>query len=239
MNINEFNDKLPQTSNKVISILSGGLDSTILTYALVNKYGNNNVIALTFNYNQRHNIELEKAKITCEKLNIKQHLIDLSFFGDIVKDSTSLIKNSSMKVQDVIETLGLPQSNQYVPNRNMMMLSIAVAVAEANNASKVFYGAQSFDTIGFWDCSQQFLNAINNVILLNREHSIEIVAPFIGLNKTNEILLGQELNVPFEDTWTCYNPTDDNKACKKCSSCSERLDAFKKANITDPINYKE
>jgi 7-cyano-7-deazaguanine synthase len=224
-----------QDGKKCVSILSGGLDSTILTYALVDRYGRDMVHAITFDYNQKHRVELEKAAITTEKLGIRHKVLAIPFLGEINKDFSSLSAGGSISVQTIEETLGLPQPSQYVANRNSILINIAVSYAETIGADKVFYGAQSHDIAGFWDCTQAFIDTLNNTYSLNREHLIKVYAPFINMWKDAEIKWGLKLKVPFEDTWTCYNGGD--KACGKCPACAERRAAFAKAGIFDPVEY--
>ena len=126
--------KLPETNKNVISILSGGLDSTILTYMLSNKYGNDKVIALSFNYGQRHSNELEKAKLTCDKLNIKHQIIDISFLNDIVKNVCALGKDTDLKLPEIKDVLGDPQSLNYVPFRNLIFTSLALLIPLEGNS---------------------------------------------------------------------------------------------------------
>lgn len=244
MNLQEFLDKLPNTNKKVVSIFSGGLDSTVLTYALVKKYGKENVIALSYQYRQKHQIELECSKYTANKLGIKQKFIDISFLGEINKDFSSLANDSSIETPDGKEVIEEKQSSNYIANRNSILINIAVSFAETVDAEYVFYGAQSNDYAGFWDCTTDFVNSLNNTFKLNREHTIQVVAPFMGLWKEDEIKLGVDLDVDFTTAWTCYNPQREEvmvdgkkghylKPCKKCLSCVERMEAFNKAGVED------
>ena len=228
---------LPDHNSKNIVILSGGLDSTILTYVLVNKYGRDNVIALCFNYNQRHKIELERAKTTIDKLEIKSNIIDINFFGDLVKNVSSLAKESTIETPNIKEVLGDPQPVTYVPYRNLLFLTLALSFAESNFASKIFIGVQSCDLYNYWDTTQQFISYVNNVSMLNRKNPIKIEAPFVNFTKKEEILLGKTLGVDFKDTHTCYNPDDNNRSCGICPSCSERIKNFIDVGIKDPIEY--
>jgi 7-cyano-7-deazaguanine synthase len=223
--------------NKVIC-LSGGLDSTILTYKLVDEFGPDKVKALTFQYGQRHDIEIQKAKITCEKLQVEQKIIDITFLGDLVSSVSSLAKNSEIKMPTIKEILGHPQPVTYVPFRNMIFLSLALSFAESNEADSVYISSQQQDLYAYYDNSQEFIEGINNICKLNRLHDIKVITPFIYLSKTDEILIGQKLNVPFEDSWTCYSgPNESDEACSTCPSCSERIQAFIKAKIPDKIKY--
>lgn len=225
---------------KVISILSGGLDSTILTYKLVEEYGKDNVIALSYFYNQKHSIELEKAKITCKKLQITHEILDISFLSGFLKNSSSLVKNSNLEVPTIEEVIGHPQPITYVPFRNLLFQSLSLAFAESIGVKKVFIGLQEHDLYSYWDTTEEFIKKVNSICELNRMNLISIETPFIRMSKYDEILLGKELNVNFEDTWTCYNPIEKNSeifACGICPSCSERLMNFQKAGLEDRLKY--
>lgn len=221
-------------------VLSGGLDSTILTYKLVSEYSKENVIALSFDYNQRHSIELEKSKITCKKLNIRQEIIDISFISKLISNTTSLVKDSNIETPNIEEVLGNPQPVTYVPFRNLIFQSISLSFAESNNCDSIYLGLQEHDLYSYWDTTEEFIDSINNISILNRMNYIKIETPFIRMSKYDEILIGEKLNVPFEDTWTCYNPIYTNNnilACGKCPSCSERIMNFNKAGIEDKLKY--
>lgn len=244
MNLQEFLDKLPNTDKPVVSIFSGGLDSTVMTYALVKKYGADKVHTLSYHYRQKHSVELQCVKHTTEELGISSKLLDISFLGEINKNFSNLAKDSSIETPDGNEVLEEKQSTNYVANRNAILINIAVSYAETIGAEYVFYGAQSNDYAGFWDCTPEFVDSLNKTFELNREHKIQVVAPFLGMWKEDEIKLGVELGVDFVWAWTCYDPQIEKKStdgvmrtyvvpCKKCLSCVERMDAFKKAGVRD------
>lgn len=222
---------------KKISILSGGLDSTVLTYELVKLYGRENVIALSFNYGQRHSIELEMAKKTCKYLNIQHKIIDISFIGDIISNVCALSDEKKIDIPTIQAVIGDPQPPTYVPYRNMLLCSMGFTFAESNNADMVFMGLQSIDSYGYWDTSSYFIEYINKVSSLNRKNSVKLVAPYINYKKYEEILIGIGLGVKFENTWSCYKGEYDNGACGVCPTCSERIMNFCKAGIPDPIKY--
>lgn len=221
-----------------IAVLSGGLDSTILTYKMVKDFGKENVIALTYNYGQRHNIEVKRAEVTGNCLGIKHQIIDISFLGKIIENVSALSNSKKVEVPNIKDVLGDPQPPTYVPFRNQILLSIALAFAESNNADEVYYGAVGVDEYGYWDTTTYFLNALNAVADLNRLHKIQIKAPFISLKKVDEIKLGIEIGVPFEHTWSCYTGDAEKGACGICPTCSERIMNFMKAGIKDPIKYQ-
>lgn len=232
-------ETLPQLTpgKRVVSVLSGGLDSTIVTYTLVEKYGKDNVIALSFNYGQRQSIELYKAKTTCEKLGIGHHIIDISFLGTVVEKVSALSATGNVAMPTIEEVLGDPTPPTYVPYRNQILFSVALAFAESNNASFIFNGLQAHDEYSYWDTTQEFVKRMNGVSELNRKELIKIISPFVTFSKKDEIEVGTELNVPWMDTWTCYSGEQGEGACGKCPSCSERIMNFAKAGIVDPIKY--
>lgn len=222
---------------KVVSVLSGGLDSTILTYLLVHKYGAENVFALTYNYGQRHSVEIEKAQLTTSKLGIAHRIIDISFLGDIVAPVSALSAKTDVQMPTIKDVLGHPQPPTYVPYRNLILNSLALSFAESNSCEAVFTGLQSQDQYAYWDTSEAFVASLNAVSKLNRQNLISIQAPFYAMSKAQEIAIGKELGVPFEDTSTCYNPSEEGAACGKCPSCAERIMNFMKAGLKDPVPY--
>lgn len=239
--LNTVVKKLPFITGNVICILSGGLDSTILLYLLKHAYGDN-VIAVSYNYGQRHSCELKHAKLTCEITNTPHKIIDISFFGDIISPVSALSGKKEVDVPNIKDVLGEPQPVTYVPFRNALFSCLTLSVAESNNAEFVFMGLQAHDLYMYWDTTPEFIEAINNVAKLNREHLIQVQAPFVEFSKKQEIELGMELNVPFENTWTCYDPIYDSVgdaiACGRCPSCAERIKNFMDAGVVDPIPYK-
>lgn len=229
---------IKKQKNKIV-VLSGGLDSTILTYYLVKKYKKENIIALTFNYNQKHKYEINKAKITCKKLKIRHSILNISFLSQIIKNVSSLSLNSNIQVPNIKDVLGEPQPSSYVPFRNLIFTSLALSVAESNNANKIYLGLQSHDLYNYWDTSEDFLESLNNISLLNRKNLIKIKAPFVNFSKKEEIILATKLKVPFEDTITCYDFNKNKVSCGVCPSCSERIKNFIDAKIKDPIKYRK
>jgi 7-cyano-7-deazaguanine synthase len=239
MNLNEALSVLPETDKNVVSVLSGGLDSTIMTYILRKKYGSGRVFALSFNYGQKQKIELEKAKMTCDHLGIPHKVLDLNILGDIVKEVSANIGGSTVEMPNIKDVLGDPQPKTYVPFRNMILNSLAFSFAESNKATHVFTGLQVTDAYGYWDTTQKFVDTMNAVADQNRTHKVKLIAPFSGLSKYDELMISKELDTPvvFQFTLTCYNPNDKNESCGVCPSCSERIQSFRKAKMKDPIPY--
>lgn len=221
-------------NNKCVIPLSGGLDSSVILRWASSE--GKEIHALTFDYGQRHG----KKERSCATVNAVESaktwkVIDLSFFKDIV--TTSSLTNDEISVAKTQETLGDPQTVNYVPNRNMMLLSICTSYAESIGASTVYHGAALVDSqAGYWDGSIEFLHAINNINSLNRRDRIEIVAPLITKSKKDIIELGVNVGLDFAKTWTCYEGKDH--ACGHCPACSSRIKGFIDAGYIDPISYE-
>ena len=221
--------------NKVIVPVSGGIDSTVLLHHAVKSGDFDEVHAISFNYGQRHDKELHCAWHTANNLDVNYKLIPLGFFREV---NTSSLTNKDIDVAKTRDVLGDAQTVNYVPFRNQMMLSICCAIAESLDANTVFHGAAQVDTqAGYWDGSEEFLEAINSLTSLNRKHRINIEAPLIEKSKKEIIKWGHELDVDFENTWTCYEGKE--KACGECTACSSRLQGFIDAGIKDPIEYSQ
>ena len=241
--------------SKVVVSLSGGLDSTVLLYLMKEKFGKENVYALSFNYNQRHDVELHQAITTCKRLGIQHKVIDISFMGEIAAGVSAMVKGS-VETPTMEDVLGEPQPVTYMPNRNMILASLTAGFAESVGADGLALGIQKIDSYSYWDTTPEFYEAVEAVLSLNRKHPITFVAPFLNLSKIEEIELGVELGVEFGETWTCYNPVVEEVAatytkepaggrnpvrhykyepCGTCPSCYERANAFAKADVIDPV----
>lgn len=238
MNLSEALGLLPDTDQNVVSVLSGGLDSTIMTYILVKKYGEDKVFALSYDYGQKQRREISLATNTCEYLGIPHHILDLHILGNIVKDVSANIGGSDVAMPTIKDVLGDPQPKTYVPFRNMILNSIAFSFAESHKASHVFTGLQVHDEYGYWDTTQKFVDAMNAVAVQNRTHKVKLEAPFSHLSKYQEILIAEEMgDVHYNLTMTCYNPDALDRSCGVCPSCAERIQNFARAGIKDPIQY--
>ena len=238
MNLQQALDKLPNTDQNVVSVLSGGLDSTIMTYILVAKYGKDRVFALSYDYGQKQKIELDMARRTCMHLGISHKILDLGILGEIVKNVSANIGGTDVAMPTIKDVLGDPQPKTYVPFRNMILNALAFSYAEANKASHVFTGLQVHDEYGYWDTTQKFVDCMNAVADQNRTHKVKMEAPFSQLSKYDELKIANELSgVKLEYTLTCYNPDEQGRSCGICPSCSERIQNFIKAGMRDPIPY--
>jgi 7-cyano-7-deazaguanine synthase len=224
---------------KAVCLISGGLDSAVSAYIAKNE--GYNIYGLTLNYGQRHSREIESAKEIVKSLKAKKHiLLDLElskFKGSSLTDS-----NINIEINKKIKDIGKKIPSTYVPARNTIFLSIALAFAESINSNSIFIGATSTDYSGYPDCRPEFFDAFQKMADIATKKSIEgeriqIKTPLLYLSKKDIILKGTELNVPFEKTWSCYK--GHKFACGKCDSCLLRLRGFKEANIVDPIKYEK
>lgn len=240
MNLTEAYDALPDTDKNVLSVMSGGLDSGIMTMVLAKKYGPERVFAVSYDYGQKQRAELQKAKELCGLLGVGHKILDLSILGDIAKPISANIGGSDVAMPTIQDVLGDPQPKTYVPFRNLILLSLTMAQAEASDCSHVFTGLQIHDEYGYWDTSQLFVDSLNAVAAQNRTHKVEIMAPFSHLSKMQEIKICMEMGMQhyLGTTLTCYDPNEKDESCGVCPSCSERIQNFAMAGIEDPIPYR-
>ena len=220
-----------------VCLLSGGLDSaTSLAYARRQGF---ECFALSFDYQQRHRVELEAAGKVAASLGAKQHLtlpIDLRLFGGSAL--TSEIEVPKTGVSD-----GIPVT--YVPARNTIFLALALAWAEVLGASDIFIGVNAIDYSGYPDCRPEFIAAFERMANLATKAGVEgrtriqIHTPLIKLSKSEIIKLGRELGVDFGLTHSCYDPDDCGRPCGLCDSCRLRLKGFADAGLHDPLQYPQ
>lgn len=224
-----------------IVILSGGMDSTTLLHYVAAKTREagkspHSILAVSFDYGQRLAKELECAKHQTHLLNIEHLVIDIKPLAAQMF-LRSALTDSSIPVPNVQAVMGDPQPVTYVPNRNLLFLEIATAIAESNGAKAVFYGAQKHDVYGYWDTTPDFLHAVRLVHALNRKNHVAVEAPFVEYSKADILRLDEDmgLGIDYNATWSCYNGME--AACGKCATCAERIAAFKKVHRIDPIPY--
>jgi len=219
----------------VVILASGGLDSTV-TAALAKREGYE-LNLLTIDYGQRHRFEIECAKKIAAWLGVRDHKIlqlDLGIFGGSAL--TDMIPVPTDRLSHEREH-GIPST--YVPARNTIFLSLALAYAEVLNATKIFFGANIRDYSGYPDCRPEFIQAFMEVAKqgtrLGQEGTpVEVVAPLLFMTKREIITKGQELQVPFALTSSCYQPGPDHRPCGHCDSCLIRQEGFQEAQISDP-----
>lgn len=229
------------TDNKAVVLLSGGLDSTtVLSIARREGYL---VYALSFDYGQNHKIELEAAARIAKHFRVERHVIakvDLRSFGGSALTSDAPVPKN--RLPDEIST-GVPIT--YVPARNTVFLSLALAWAETLGATDIFIGVNALDYSGYPDCRPEFIEAFERVANLgtkigSEEHRrIRIHTPLIAMSKQQIIETGLALGVDYSQTVTCYDPGPDGCACGTCDACQLRLKGFSEAGQTDPIKYRD
>jgi len=215
---------------RAVVVLSGGMDSVTLLYDVIAR--GFETYAISFNYGQKHKKELDCARATCEKLGVDYKIVDLSVLNQVAPSALT---------RDDVE---VPEGNYedenmkltVVPNRNMVLISLATSYAIGLKATKIFYGAHAGDHAIYPDCRPEFVSKLADVIAIADWSSVELRAPYLQMDKGDIAIRGKELGVDYSLTWTCYK--GGLKACGKCGSCTERLEAFEKAGIKDPINYE-
>lgn len=230
--------RLPMTATttikkKAVLIYSGGMDSfTLLHHILASGLERGDVAALTFNYGQKHVKEVEYAKHVCTELGIEHKIVDISAINSLLGGSSLTddiaIPEGHYEAENMKSTV--------VPNRNMILLSLAIAYAVSLEADTVYYGAHSGDHAIYPDCRPEFVQKMDKVSRIANYQSVAINTPFVALSKIDILSRGIELGLDYTHTWTCYNGRD--KACGQCGACTERLEAFKHNNLIDPIPYE-
>jgi len=217
---------------QVVAVYSGGMDSTVLLYELL--ANGCDVKAIGFHYGQRHSVELQAAKKIVDLLpGVAFEVIDLSGLGPLIAGQSSQL-NSQVAVPDGHYTEESMKAT-VVPNRNMIMLAVAVAHAISIDFDAVAYGAHAGDHTIYPDCRSEFVDAMKTVIGLCDWKSIELLTPFIQSSKADIAALGNTLSVPFASTWSCYKGGDVH--CGTCGTCVERREAFALAKLVDPTKY--
>ena len=216
---------------KILQIYSGGMDSTALLYAFIEQ--GHTIETIWFDYGQKHKKESLYGKKICDKLKIPFNTVNLTELNSFLSNSSLSgdmeIPNSHYEDSSAISTI--------VPNRNMMMLSIATAKAINDKMDAIAFGCHYGDRKVYPDCRLEFTQALQTAISLADRHMVKLLTPVIDISKAEIVTLGQKLNVPWQETWTCYKGKE--KHCGQCPTCIERREAFYLANIKDPTEYQE
>lgn len=222
---------------KALVLFSGGVDSATCLGIAVDKYGAEEVLALSVYYGQKHSKEIEAAEKIAEYYGVKWRTLDLALiFAD---SACSLLKGSSEEIpkesyaEQLTHTEGSPVST-YVPFRNGLFLASAASIALSNGCEVIYYGAHSDDAAGnaYPDCSSEFNEAISRAVYLGSGNVLKIKAPFVGMTKAQVVREGLRIGVPYELTWSCYEGGD--KPCGMCGTCRDRMAAFKANGVADP-----
>jgi 7-cyano-7-deazaguanine synthase len=227
------------TSSRAVVLLSGGLDSTT-TLALARRDGFA-LYALSFRYGQRHAIEVDRARRIAQHFAVADHKIvdiDLRLFGGSAL--TADIDVPKARSNEEIST-GIPIT--YVPARNTIFLSYALAWAEVLGSSDIYLGVNAVDYSGYPDCRPEYIEAFEKMANLATRAGVEgrtrltIRTPLIALTKAGIIRLGASLGVDYSGTTSCYDPGANGEACGRCDACQLRLKGFREAGLADPIEY--
>lgn len=219
-----------------VVLLSGGLDSaTVLAMA---RAKGREVHALSFDYGQRHRIELDAARAIAAKAGVAEHVVfslDLRVFGG------SALTSSMQVPKDALAESGIPVT--YVPARNIIFLSLATGFAEVSVAEEIWIGVNAIDFSGYPDCRPAFIEAFQNAVLKGTKSGVEqqrprIVTPLIEMSKAEIIRRGVALGVDYSMTTSCYDPDAAGRACGHCDSCILRRRGFEEAALADPTRYR-
>jgi 7-cyano-7-deazaguanine synthase len=201
----------------IVILYSGGMDSSVAIY----KYAERISLAVTFNYGSKHNLrEIEYAARNCKKLGIEHHVIEIDlnkmgFVSDLLK-SGGAIPDGHYEDQNMIKTV--------VPFRNGIMLSIAAGIAESIGCDRLMISNHAGDHAIYPDCREEFIETMSKAISLGTYNHCQILAPFTNLSKREIALIGKEIGVPFEDTYSCYNGQEIH--CGTCGTCTERKEGL-------------
>jgi 7-cyano-7-deazaguanine synthase len=226
-------------TKKAIVLSSGGLDST--TAMAIARQEGYEIYSLSFRYGQRHALELKAAQKVAKALGAKEHVvidIDLAKVG-----GSALTDNIEMPKARTEQEMGKDIPVTYVPARNTVFLSYALAWAEVLGISDIFIGVNAIDYSGYPDCRPEYIEAFEQMANLATKAGVEgntqvrIRTPLIYMTKAEIIQKGTELGVDYSMTHSCYNPSPGGKACGQCDSCLLRKKGFKEAGIPDPTTY--
>jgi 7-cyano-7-deazaguanine synthase len=242
--VNPVSQKLPnpESTPPAVVLLSGGLDSTtVLAIARSEGFA---VHALSFRYGQRHASEIDAAKRIANKVGVARHHIvdiDLKQLGGSALTADIPVPKDRDLDGSVQISSEIPIT--YVPARNTIFLSYALALAEVVGASDIFIGVNALDYSGYPDCRPEYIEAFPQLANLATRAGVEgrtritIRTPLIALTKAGIVRLGTSLGVDYSDTTSCYDPTADAEACGRCDACQLRLKGFNEAGLEDPIRY--
>ena len=224
---------------KAVVLLSGGLDSSTVLYQATSD--GCECYAISFDYQQRHQRELEAAKAIAHSAGVVEHQLvnfDLNAWGGSALTDEALDIPTQRSLGEMSQNIPIT----YVPARNTIFLSFALAYAEARDAGRVYLGVNALDYSGYPDCRPDYIQAMQEVFRLGTKQgregdAIAIVTPLIEFKKTEIIQLGNQLGVPWEQTWSCY--AGNETACGVCDACRLRLAAFAELGLQDPLPYAQ
>ena len=215
-----------------IIVLSGGMDSAVLLWWAIEKL-ELKVKTVSVNYGQRHSRELKSASCLSSLCGAEHYLIDLSSMKRVLPNNALTgdieIPEGHYAEPNMMKTV--------VPNRNMMLISVALSIAGSSGANKVMFGAHAGDHPVYPDCRPEFVERMNEVASVCWYEPIQLSAPFVQKSKANIVELGDAMGVPWEETWSCYKGGEIH--CGLCGTCVERREAFMLAEVIDPTEYED
>ena len=223
---------------EAVVLLSGGLDSsTVLAMALERGF---EVVALSFDYGQKHKKEIDCARKVAKHFKVKEHIVVHLNLGELLASS---LTRKSMEIPEDRKRSEIGQGipDTYVPGRNIVFLSIASSLAESRGSEAVLIAANAVDFSGYPDCTPEFIQSFQNTLVVGTKagkegRAVAVQAPLLKLSKGEIVKEAVRLKVPLELTWSCYR--GGKKACGRCDSCLLRLEGFAAAGIKDPLQYE-
>jgi len=223
---------------EAIVLLSGGLDSsTVLAMAKERGF---DVVALTFDYGQKHKRELNSARRVANHYKVNEHIvIPLNLRGHL---KSSLTRESmAIPLRESVSEIGSEIPDTYVPSRNIIFLSIGASIAESRGATALFIASNAVDFSGYPDCTPEFIKAFQKTLDVGTKagkegRGVKVEAPILNTSKAGIVKEAVRLGVPLELTWSCYR--GGAKACGRCDSCLLRLEGFREAGLKDPLEYE-
>lgn len=222
------------TTTYSIVLLSGGVDSTALLWRELRSFGPNGVLALSVHYGQRHQKEIAAASAVAAKAGVAHQIVSLGGAADVLFAGSAL--TSAIDVPDghyTDESMAIT----VVPNRNMVLLSLATAYAVSRGSPRVAYAAHAGDHAIYPDCRPEFVGFMNDAIMAATDDGVALWAPYQDMTKAEIVKEGHRAGAPLGLTWSCYKGGE--KHCGKCGTCVERREAFVKAGVNDPTGWAD
>ncbi len=223
---------------KAMVLSSGGIDSTTCLGLAVERFGRENVVALSISYGQKHEKEIQASDAVARHYGVEHICLDLAKIFE--HSNCSLLQHSTQEIpaeayaEQLEKTEGKPVST-YVPFRNGLFLSSAASIALSYGCEVIYYGAHADDAAGnaYPDCSSDFNKAISEAIYIGSGNQLMVEAPFVNMTKTEVVKIGLERKVPYELTWSCYEGKEE--PCGVCGTCLDRAEAFRLNGVKDPV----
>ena len=215
---------------KGVVIYSGGMDSFTILHKVQQE--GIQVFPLTFNYGQKHVKEIEYARRVCMHHALAHEIIDISTISCLLQGSSLTSDIDIPEGHYAAESM----KSTVVPNRNMIMLSLAIGYAVSIYATRVYFGAHAGDHAIYPDCRPEFVDRMNEVAKIANYQAVKIYTPYLNVDKGKILAEGLNMSLDYSQTWTCYNGREN--ACGKCGACVERLEAFANNGVADPLAYE-